>query len=188
MDKPLFDKTVALLVASGFEEYQMTEPQRALLAAGAQVKLVSPEQGLVNGWLGKAWGHYFPVDVALSTALAADYDVLIVPGGSRSVNKLADLPHAQRFVRGFADGGKPMVMIGDAVSLLTRTERAKDRVVAADGELSDTMTAAGARVSEEALAIDGWLLTARDDVEMGSLQDAVVKHVVDVTMAMDAAA
>ena len=110
------------------------------------------------------------------------------PGGSRSVNKLADLPHAQRFVRGFADGGKPIVMIGDAVSLLTRTERVKDRVVAADGELGDTMTAAGAKVSEEALTVDGWLLTARDDVVMSALQDAVVKHVIDVTMAMDAAA
>ena len=188
MEKPLFDKTVALLVASGFEEYHMTEPQRALLAVGAQLKLVSPEQGLVNGWLGKAWGHYFPVDVALSTALAADYDVLVVPGGSRSINKLADLPHAQRFVRGFTDGGKPIVMIGDAVSLLTRTERVKDRVVAADGELGEAMSAAGAKVSDEPLTVDGWLLTARDDVVMGSLQDAVVKHVIDITMAMDAAA
>src|SRR3546814_15118488 len=85
MDHPLAGKTVAILVANGFEELEMTEPQRALLGAGATLKLVSPEQGLVNGWHGKAWGHYFPIDTQISEALAADFDALLVPGGKRGI-------------------------------------------------------------------------------------------------------
>ena len=41
---------VAILVANGFEQIEMTEPKRALEAAGAVVKLVSPEEGEVKGW------------------------------------------------------------------------------------------------------------------------------------------
>src|SRR5512135_1854906 len=124
MNQPLLGKIVAILVANGFEETQMTEPQRALLAAGATLKVISPEQALVNGWLGRAWGHYFPVDVSLSTALAADFDALLVPGGKRSIEKLAGLAHTKRFIRGFADGNKAIVMVGHAPSLLAIAERA----------------------------------------------------------------
>jgi protease I len=74
MDQPLAGKTIAILVANGFEEIEMTEPQRALLKAGATVRLISPEQGLVNGWHGAAWGHYFPVDRGIAEVLGADFD------------------------------------------------------------------------------------------------------------------
>ena len=39
MHKPLAGKNIAVLVASGFEELQMTEPQKALLALGATMSL-----------------------------------------------------------------------------------------------------------------------------------------------------
>ena len=49
MDQPLAGKTIAILVANGFEEVEMTEAQRALLKTGAILRTISPEQGLVNG-------------------------------------------------------------------------------------------------------------------------------------------
>jgi len=61
-DQPLSGSAVAVLVSSGFEETEMTEVQRALLKAGAAIQIVAPDQGLVNGWHGKSWGHFFPVD------------------------------------------------------------------------------------------------------------------------------
>lgn len=75
MHKPLAGKNVAVLVASGFEEIQMTDAQKALLALGATVKLIGPES-LANGWHGDSWGHYFPVDAQISTTLSADFDML----------------------------------------------------------------------------------------------------------------
>ena len=113
MTETLAGKTIALLVANGFEEIEMTEPQKALLAAGATVKLVSSETALVNGWHGEAWGHYFPVDGALSTQMAADFDALLVPGGHRSIIALAKSAHTNRFLKGFLDGDKPVVLVGD---------------------------------------------------------------------------
>jgi putative intracellular protease/amidase len=179
-DKILAGKTVAILVANGFEETDMTEPQRALLAAGAQLKTISPEQALVNGWHEAAWGHYFPVDGALSEALAADFDALLVPGGSRGVEKLAGNPHTKRFLKGFVDGGKPVAIVGDAVGLLPVVERAEGRTVAADESVAGVLTEAGATLSEEPIVADQALLTIRHGAEVEAVKDAVVKHVAEI--------
>ena len=174
-DKPLAQKTVAILAANGFEETEMTEPQRGLLAAGATVKLISPEQSLVNGWHGGAWGHYFPVDAPLSSALAADFDALIVPGGERSVQKLMGTPHTQRFLKGFMDGDKPVAVIGGSINLLAAADRAKGRKLAADETTAEALGTAGAETVDQSLIVDGALISARDDVEPDVLKEEVLR-------------
>ena len=180
MEKPLAGKTVAILVANGFEETEMTEPQRALLAAGATVKVISPEQGLVNGWHSRSWGHYFPVDVAISEALAADFDALIVPGGERSIEKLAGNAHAKRLTKGFADGGKPMIMVNHAPALLAAAERAAGKTIVADPEIAEQLATAGATVvTEDTMKTDGRLMTAAGEYEVNALKAALVDHIAE---------
>src|ERR1700753_3738398 len=128
MHKPLAGKNVAILVASGFEELQMTEPQKALLALGASIKLIGPES-LANGWHRDSWGHYFPVDGQLSSTLSADYDMLLVPGGARSMIKLAQTPHTKRVVSAFIDDQKPVALVGDGVEILVIADRAEGMTV-----------------------------------------------------------
>mgnify|MGYP000406492133 CR=1 FL=1 len=176
MNQSLAGKKIALLVANGFEEVELTEPQRALLAAGAAMQLISPEQALVNGWHGSAWGHYFPVDGALSTALAADYDALIVPGGFRSVEKLAGNAHTMRFLKGFLDTGKPTVLLGDAASLLATAERAEGRQVAANAYSAEKLAAATLE-AESVSKADRNLLTVNTDGEDAVFVDAVIAHI-----------
>jgi len=43
-------KKVAIVVANGFEQVEMTGPKKALEEAGAQTDIVSPEKGTVRGW------------------------------------------------------------------------------------------------------------------------------------------
>jgi protease I len=191
MDRPLAGKTVAILVANGFEEIDMTEPQRALLGAGATLKLVSPEQGLVNGWHGKAWGHYFPVDTQISEALAADFDAVLVPGGKRGIEKLAQNPHTKRLLRGFVDGNKPVALVGDAPLLLVAAERAQGRTVAGNEEIRAQLEEAGAKVEstpENPIVIDRSLITATSEVDTGAFKDAVLKLFVEIAGNMQAAA
>lgn len=118
MSKFLSGTKIAIIAANGFEQNDFTQCQRALIAAGATIKVISPDQGLVNGWEGNSWGHHFAVDQTLSTALGADFDMLVVPGGERSINKLKTTAHTKRFVGSMMNAVKPVVMFGDAVSLL----------------------------------------------------------------------
>jgi protease I len=159
MHKPLAGKNIAVLVASGFEELQMTEPQKALLALGATVKLVGPES-LANGWHGDSWGHYFPVDGQLSSMLSADYDMLLVPGGARSLIKLAQTPHSKRVVSAFIDDQKPVALVGDGVEILVIADRAEGMTVTGAEQSRAALEGAKAVWSEEAIQLSGNVLTA----------------------------
>ena len=160
-DQPLADFSVAILLANGFAEEEFAAVQRALLNAGASVTVVSLENGLANGWHDNGWGHYFPIDKALSTALAADFDALFVPSGSRHVERLSGQAHASRFVRGFMDGEKPLVLSGEAASLLVVSDRAEGRSMV-EGPI-DTEAAAekGATLVDADTKVDNRLLTMR---------------------------
>jgi protease I len=159
MHKPLAGKNIAVLVASGFEELQMTEPQKALLALGATIKLVGPES-LASGWHCDSWGHYFPVDGQLSSMLSADYDMLLVPGGARSLIKLAQTPHTKRIVSAFIDDQKPVALIGEGVEVLVIADRAEGITVAGAPESQAALEGAKAVWSEDAIQLSGNVLSA----------------------------
>lgn len=180
MDQPLAGKTIAILVANGFEETEMTEPQRALLKAGATLRVISPEQGLVNGWHGTAWGHYFPVDKQIAEVLAADFDMLLLPGGERSIAKLSQNPHTRRILSSFMDGGKPVAAIDDGVQLLAAVDKAKGRRVTAAAASREALEAAGAVWSEdETVVVDRSLVTAQGQDVLAAFVDQVVKTFVE---------
>ena len=115
MTLTLAGKKIAVLVANGFDENQMAEIQRALTKAKAVIKTIAPEQGVVNGWQGEGWGHYFPVDVQINEALGSDFDMLVVPGGERGAEKLKGSLHTRRIIGHFLEAGKPIAAIGAGV-------------------------------------------------------------------------
>lgn len=159
MTKPLSKPTVAILVANGVEEKQLTETQRALLSAGTKYKTVSLEPGLVNTWHGQGWGHHFPVDLNMGEFLAADYDMLVVPGGARSIAKLSGSPHTRRVLGAFVDAAKPVVLMSEAVNLLAECECAAGRKVAGMEASRETMEKAGAVWVDEGVVLDENILT-----------------------------
>ncbi|HYE50250.1 MAG TPA: DJ-1/PfpI family protein [Azospirillaceae bacterium] len=179
-DQPLAGKNVAILVANGFEELQMTEPQRALLKLGAKPKIISPEQGLVNGWHGAAWGHYFPTDKHVGDVLAADFDLLVLPGGERSVAKLANNPHTRRIVGSFMDAGKGVAAIDQGVSLLAVAERLKGRTVTGNPGVREAAEAAGAKWSEETVVADRFLVTAQGEEQLADFIQQMTKTFIEV--------
>lgn len=177
MSKPLLGIKIAILVANGFSEQDMTETQRALLTAGANIRVVSMDNGLVNGWHGTGWGHHFAVDSALSSALAADYDMLVIPGGQRSLDKLKLTAHTRRFIGGFMAASKPVAAFGDAVDLLAFTEQTVGRTLAGPEALREPMERSGAVWSASDSAIDGNLMSGRSDEQTRpAFIPAVIAH------------
>ena len=61
----LSGKTIAIMVASGFDENGFIAIQRVMLQAGAKLKIVSREAGLTNAWNGTGWGMSYPADATL---------------------------------------------------------------------------------------------------------------------------
>ena len=92
----LTGKTVAIMVASGFDEDTFIAIQRAMMSVNAKLRVISRDAGLTNAWNGSGWGMSYPVDGTLSTTLAVDYDAVIVPKGERHVATLSGEAHAKR--------------------------------------------------------------------------------------------
>ncbi len=160
MEKPLLGQKIAFLVANGFYEDDMVQSQRALQALGANIRVISMDRGLVNSWNGEGWGLHFAADNALNTALAADYDMLVVPGGRRSIDKLKLTAHTGRFMGGFLGAGKPVAIFGSALELLVFFEKAPGYEVAGPARLQGDAERAGALWEGHGPVISGSLLSA----------------------------
>jgi protease I len=171
--KPLSGKSIAIMVASGFNEEHMTDIQKALVAAGAQTTIVSPEVGVANGWHDGGWGHNFFVDEKISDVLPSRFDMLFVPGGSRSTINLTQNAHAIRVLKGMVESGKPVVLTEDAGLVLAAAEVASGRTISAAEEAREKLEAAGASLAEAGFTVDGSLLSLADNEQIGEFIVAI---------------
>jgi protease I len=166
MSGNLAGKTIAILVADGFEQSELVEPKRALEEAGAETLIVSPTGVQVKGWKHTEWGDRFPVDVTLDDADADDYDGLLLPGGVMNPDRLRVLPEAQAFVRGFFEAGKPVAAICHAPWTLIDAGVVEGRTLTSYPSVRTDLVNAGAHWVDSEVVVDNGLVTSRkpDDI------------------------
>jgi protease I len=122
-------KRVAILVADGFEQSELTGPRQALDEAGATTSIVSPVQGQVQGWQHFDHADKFKVDVPLVAAPPDQLDALLLPDGVVNPDQLRVNPQAVRFVEAFVQAGKPIAAVCNGPWTLIEAGAAKGRHV-----------------------------------------------------------
>ncbi len=157
---------VAILVTDGFEQVELTEPRKALDAAGAKTQVVSPKNGKVRGWKFTEWGDDVAVDVPLDKARADEFDALLLPGGVINPDKLRIEPKAVQFVKAFFDAQKPVASICHGPWTIIEAGAAKGRQIASWPSLKTDLRNAGAEWMDKESVTDGNLTTSRkpDDI------------------------
>lgn len=168
MQRPLTGVRIAALVASGFEEVELSEPRRALEVAGARVELVSPKKDFVRSWMRTDWGADFAVDRHLGDVEESDYAALLIPGGLLSPDYLRMDERAVALVRRFARAGKPIAAFCHAPWLLIEADVVEGRSVTSFPSLRTDLENAGARWRDAPVVTDRMLLTVRrqDDLDL----------------------
>ena len=152
---------VAILVADGFEQVELTEPRNALDAAGAQTLIVSPKDEQVRGWNFTDWGVKLPVDLTLVEAKPEDFDALLLPGGVLNPDALRIEPKAVAFVKAFFDAGKPVASICHGPWTIIETGAARGRRMTSWPSLKSDLENAGADWVDEEVTVDRNLVTSR---------------------------
>jgi protease I len=162
----LSGKRVAILATDGVEQVELTEPRKALDAAGATTKVVSPKSGSIKGWNHTEWGEPIPVDVSLDNTSANDFDALLLPGGVMNPDHLRMNRSAVNFVRAFFEAGKPVAAICHGPWLLVEADVARGRNVTSWPSLQTDLRNAGASWSDSQVVTDHGLVTSRkpDDI------------------------
>ena len=165
-EQNLKGKKVAILVTDGFEQVELTEPRKALDAAGAQTSVVSPKKDKVRGWNFTDWGKDLEVDVPLAQARADEFDALLLPGGVINPDRLRMDDKAVDFASAFFEAGKPVASICHGPWMVIETGAATGRRIAAWPSLKTDLINAGAEWIDEEVCVDGNLVTSRkpDDI------------------------
>ena len=165
---------VAILVANGFEQDEMTKPREALERAGARVALISPEEGKVKGWKHTQWGDEFPVDVSLDDAKPDEYDALLLPGGVMNPDTLRQIPAAIGFVKEFVHAVKPIAAICHGPWMLINAEGVAGRKLTSWGSIKIDLINAGAKWVDEEVVRDGQLVTSRKPDDIPAFNKAMI--------------
>ena len=176
MEKRLDGKKVAILVADGFEQVELTEPQKALEAAGAKTEIVSPAEGQVQGWNHDEKADLFTVDMPLKRARSDDYDALLLPGGVRNPDQLRGLIRAVEFVDGFFAAGKPVAAICHAPWTLIETEVIRGRRITSWPSLKTDLMNAGADWVDREVVVDRGLVTSRKPADIPAFNQKMIEE------------
>ncbi len=174
MPNELQGRKIAFLAADGVESVELEQPRAAVRDAGGQVELLSLESGEID-----ARNHdlepagTFPVDRVVGDARVEEFDGLVIPGGTVNADKLRLDESAVQFVRDFVLSGKPVAAICHGPWALVEAEVVKDRTLTSYPSLRTDLRNAGATVVDQAVCIDGNLITSRSPKDLDAFCQAI---------------
>ena len=153
---------VAVLATDGFEQVELTEPVKALKAAGAQVSVIAPEGGRIQGMNHHDKGDLIPADHDLASVSPGQFDALVLPGGVANPDTLRTMPDAVAFVQNFVQAGKPIAAICHGPWTLIEADGVQGRQMTSWPSLRTDLKNAGATWVDKSVVVDGTLVTSRN--------------------------
>lgn len=176
MEFGLKGKRIAILATDGVEQVELVEPRKALDGAGANTVLVSPQAEGIQGYNHLDKGDRFAVDVPLEQAHAADYEALFLPGGVANPDALRMDPRAVQFVREFMVSDKPVAAICHGPWLLVEAGAVAGRTLTSWPSLKTDIVNAGGDWVDEAVRVDGKLVTSRKPADLPQFCATIVRE------------
>ncbi|OFO34578.1 peptidase C56 [Corynebacterium sp. HMSC075D04] len=168
----LNNKTIAILATDGFEDSELTSPKEAVEQAGATTKVVSTETGEIEG----KKGAKVAVDVTTADAKAADYDALILPGGTLNADAIRVDSDAVALVKAFKDAGKPIGVICHGGWIMTDADVLKDVKITSVANVKTDLVNAGAEWVDEEVVIDSGVISSRTPDDLPAFNAALVEE------------
>jgi len=154
---------VAMLMADGFEDSECRQPYEGLLAAAHEVVVVDPAADRVLS--GKKGAERKQVDLALSSAVPASFDAIVIPGGY-SPDRLRIMPDAVAFVAAMHAAGQLVATICHGPWLLIEANLVRGRTLTGWASVRTDVLNAGGIWVDEPVVQDGRLITSRAPTDL----------------------
>jgi len=167
-------RNIAILATDGVEQVEQAEPQKALKAAGANVTVVAPKSGKIQGMNHDQKGDQIAVDAELSAVKPEQFDGLVLPGGVANPDYLRVNPEAMAFVKHFVSSGKPIGAICHGPWSLVETDAVRGKKVTSWPSLKTDLRNAGAHWVDEPMVRDGQLVTSRKPDDLKAFNTALI--------------
>jgi protease I len=158
----LTGKRVAVLTAEKYEDLELWYPAVRLQEAGAAVFLVGAQAGAVYG---SKHGYPAKTDMAVADVGVDDFDGVVVPGGF-SPDYMRRDPKFKELIRACVEAGKPVCAICHGPWMLCSARVLQGRRATSFYSIRDDMENAGAEWVDEAVVVDGPVITSRTPADL----------------------
>ena len=154
---------------------ELTEPAQALRDAGAEVLIVAPRRGEIQGFEHDTKGNAVEVDMLLQDARADYFDAVVLPGGALNADALRMLPEMQTFLKAIHAAGKPIAAICHAPWELISAGLVRNRTLTSYFTIQDDIrNAGGTWIDGETVEDDNWV-TSRQPSDLPAFNRAMVE-------------
>ena len=177
MTGKLDGKRIAILATDGVEQVELTEPRDAVTREGARTEIVSLSEGEIQAMNGDITpAEKFTVDKAAKQASAADYDALIMPGGTVNADRLRMNPDVRGFVQEIFRAGKPVGVICHGPWTLVEADLVRGRTLTSYPSLRTDIRNAGGNVVDEEVVTDQGLVSSRNPRDLPAFCAKIVEE------------
>lgn len=166
----LAGKAIALLVDEGYEDLEFWYPYYRLQEEGAEVVVAAhepKEYGSKHGYPAKA-------ERKVGDLEPADFDAVVIPGGTQCPDRLRRHREILAFVRSMDEAAKPVAAICHAGWVAISAGIVKARRMTSFSSIKDDCVNAGAKWVDEECVVDGNLITARFPADLPAFCRALI--------------
>jgi len=165
----LIGKRVAILAEDMYEDLELWYPYYRLLEEGAEVRIVGPEAQVYKS----KYGYPVKAGLAASATSAADFHAVIIPGGF-APDRLRRYPAVLDLVRGVFNKGGLVAAICHAAWVPISAGIMRGKRATCVSAIKDDLINAGATYLDQAVVVDGNLITSRTPDDLPVYLPAII--------------
>ena len=166
-------KRVAILIENNVEDAEFTVPYNALRAAGAEVTVLGSRMN--EEYKGKQGKVAQKADATTTDARPEDFDAVVIPGGM-APDVMRTNMKTVRFVQKAVQDGKLVAAVCHGPQVLIEGDLLRGKRATGFRAIRKDMQNAGANYSDEALVVDGNLITSRQPGDLPIFTTAIINR------------
>ncbi|MRX41537.1 DJ-1/PfpI/YhbO family deglycase/protease [Flavobacterium sp. LC2016-23] len=182
-------KKIAVIVADGFEEIELTGPVWYFKQLGADIEIVAPKYNPATERYGLAFPElakthvmaiqylqpvgWLKFDRTADQIKVSDYDAVFIPGGAWNPDNLRYDKDVIKFIQDFNKSGKLIAAICHAPVVLASADILKGRKLTGYWNIQSDLKNAGGTVLEQPVVTDGNIITSRHPIDVADFSRAV---------------
>jgi protease I len=177
MAQTLEGKRIAIIATDGVEQVELEQPREAVEQAGASTELLSPQSGEIQAMNGDIEpADRFSVDKPIADAAAADYDGVILPGGTVNADRLRIDVNVISFLQDFFASGKPVGVICHGPWSLVEADLVRGRTLTSYPSVRTDIRNAGGNVVDQEVVVDQGLVSSRNPDDLPAFCAKIVEE------------
>ena len=167
------------LIISGnlAQDHEFIYPYYRLLEENIELDVCLPDGKPVLGFLGTTLPPNKDQKIKkIDEVKVDDYDVLIIPGGVKAMEKIRQDTRIIEFISSFNSKNKLIACICSGAQLLISAKVVKNRKIAGYYSMKDDLTNAGAIYTDLPAVVDNNIITTAHYKDMGPWMKEVIKN------------